>query len=348
MPGAARLRPPSASPGCEWRGLRSHQAASQEHPIHTMTGFLSGLGTKLAERWVALLVLPGLIYVSALTAAWILGQRHAMAFPRLATWIDNVAARPASSNTGTILLVASAAISASAVAGLLASALGQALEWSWHRPERRWLSRLLTRRRQSRWHTQEARFTRALTASVPHASRSGAPPQLPPTAAEALVHRNAISFEFPAGPTWIGDRFRALTQRVHRAYALNLHAAWPGLWLLLPDQSRAEISTSRDAHTAAARLGGWATLYLLLGMAWWPALPAAAILAVTSWHRGRRTAAVLAELIEAAVDLYIRDLATQLGLAEKDQFSRQTGQAITDLLEKSSEVANPGSVGLTK
>ncbi|NUU21043.1 MAG: hypothetical protein HOV68_05935 [Streptomycetaceae bacterium] len=306
-----------------------------------MTGFLAGLGAKLAERWAALLVLPCLIYVSAMTSGLVLGHRHALDSARLTAWIDDMATRHTASNAGVILLVAAGVLSASAVAGLLASALGNTLEWSWHRPEQGSLSRALTRRRQARWRAEDARFARELAAaaaSVVSPAVRGRTPQLPPGAATALIRRNAVALEPPVGPTWIGDRFRALTRRVHRAYALNLHAAWPSLWLLLPDQPRAEISAGRDAHSAAARLGGWAVLYFLLGTLWWPALPAAVLLFAIAWYRARVTAAVLAELLEAAVDLYIRDLAAHLGLTPDDPLTTRTGQAITDLLEKSSEV----------
>ncbi|MFI6536976.1 hypothetical protein ACIBHY_31315 [Nonomuraea sp. NPDC050547] len=89
--------------------------------------------------------------------------------------------------------------------------------------------------------------------------------------------------------------------RVRRAYALDLLAAWPRLWLLLPDPPRAEITAVQDGHAAAARLGGWALLYLLLGAVWWPALIAAMVLGLTSWYRARSTADVLAALIEAGL-----------------------------------------------
>jgi hypothetical protein len=303
-----------------------------------MTGFLAGLGTKLAEKWVALLVLPGLVYLSAAAVAVILGHRHALGLSLLASDIDRLAARPASSNAGVILLTATAALAASATVGLLASALGSVLEWSWHRPEHRWLSSWLTRNRRSRWQRADHAADRHIADDVRnHSWNSTASARLSPATARALARRDAIAPEPPAGPTWIGDRFRALAVRVRRAYALDVHAVWPSLWLLLPDQPRAEITAARDAHTAASRLGGWAVLYLLLGTVWWPALVAAVLLAAMAWYRARRTAQTLAELIEAAVDCHARDLATRLGFDCEGPLPRHVGVTMTDLLNKDPE-----------
>ncbi|MGH3696720.1 MAG: hypothetical protein ACRDRX_22520 [Pseudonocardiaceae bacterium] len=168
------------------------------------------------------------------------------------------------------------------------------------------------------------------------AARSRGSSRSQPTV-RALARRDAIAPEPPAGPTWIGDRFHALAVRVRRAYALDIHAVWPSLWLLLPDQPRAEITAARDAHTAAGRLGGWAVLYLLLGTVSWPALLAAAIRAAIAWYRARRTAQTLAELIEAAVDCHARDLATRLGFDCEGPLTRRVGVTMTDLLNKDPE-----------
>ncbi|MGW4275283.1 hypothetical protein ACWEGQ_23670 [Streptomyces seoulensis] len=42
-----------------------------------MTGFLAKLGTNLTERWLSLLVLPGLLWVAAAAAASRLPRRRA-------------------------------------------------------------------------------------------------------------------------------------------------------------------------------------------------------------------------------------------------------------------------------
>ena len=44
-----------------------------------MTGFLAEIGSKLADRWAALLVLPGLLYAAAVTAAAVLASSTLLA-----------------------------------------------------------------------------------------------------------------------------------------------------------------------------------------------------------------------------------------------------------------------------
>jgi hypothetical protein len=158
-----------------------------------------------------------------------------------------------------------------------------------------------------------------------------------PGVAAAIAAREAISLIPPRRPTWIGDRLRAGDQRIHTAYDLDLSSAWPRLWLVIPEAARTELTAARDAYTAAARLAGWAMLYLLPALWWWPALPIAAAIAATAWVRARTATAALAELIEATVDLYGRDLATQLGIAATGPLSRETGLAITTVLRKDPE-----------
>ena len=133
------------------------------------------------------------------------------------------------------------------------------------------------------------------------------------------------------------------TQRIHTAYDLDLSSAWPRLWLVIPEAVRTELTAARDAYTAAARLTGWAMLYLLPALWWWPALPIAAAIAVTAWVRARTATAVLAELIEATVDLYGRDLATQLGIPTDGPLSREMGLAITTTLRKDPETHHPAT-----
>ena len=71
-----------------------------------MTGFLGEIGQKLADRWAALLAVPGLLYLAAVTAAAVLGQRHAVSYPDLSRKIASWAASPAlKSGGGTALIV---------------------------------------------------------------------------------------------------------------------------------------------------------------------------------------------------------------------------------------------------
>lgn len=285
-----------------------------------MTTFLSALASKAAEKWLALLVLPGSAYVACLVTGLVLGHRDALNLPELQHAIDRSAHHPGTSSPGAILLVAVATLAAAALAGQLASALGAAVERLWTLPGDRGLARALTRRRQRRWLRADRQRIEAETRTA---------------LAHALARRDAVSREPPQRPTWIGDRFHSVDERVHRAYDLDLAPTWPRLWLVVPESVRAELGTARDAYGAAARTAGWAVLYLLLVVWWWPALPVAAVLATVAWVRGREAAAVLADLAEATVDLHGSLLARNLGLTgNRPELSRETGYRITVILRK--------------
>ena len=49
-----------------------------------MNTVVAELGRKYVERWVAMLVLPGLLYVAGAAAAWRLGHAHWADLGRLA------------------------------------------------------------------------------------------------------------------------------------------------------------------------------------------------------------------------------------------------------------------------
>ncbi|MET9064332.1 hypothetical protein [Streptosporangium sandarakinum] len=338
-----------------------------------MTGFLDELGKKLAERWFTLLVLPGLVYLIFVAGAVTLGHSHPFDPVVLRDAADRLAARPAASAPGTVALGATAVLAAAAAAGLAAGVLGRLAERAWSFPGHRRPARLLAERRRRRWREADARVHRMVVAAV-RAQTSGpaaagpakeapattgpakktqattGPAKEAPAAvgrpaeeaaeeaaeglAEAISARNAIALCLPRHATWIGDRLYAMDRRVHDAYDLDLTGAWPRLWLVIPDTARAELTAARDAHAAAARLAGWAVLYLSVAAVWWPAVLVATVVGATAWARARATTASLADLVEASVDLYGRDLAVQLGLPGDGPMSRETGLAITSVLRK--------------
>jgi hypothetical protein len=55
---------------------------------------------------------------------------------------------------------------------------------------------------------------------------------------------------------------------------------------------------------------------------------------VTAWVRARSSCDVLADLVEAAVDVHGRALAESLGLPSAGVLTRETGSAITETLRK--------------
>jgi hypothetical protein len=99
--------------------------------IHTpviMSGFLTELGTKIADRWMNLLVPPGLLWTTALAVGQRLGQDHPIDVARLRLWLDQIAGQPTSHDIATVALAAAAILLAAATVALAASAFGALLQ----------------------------------------------------------------------------------------------------------------------------------------------------------------------------------------------------------------------------
>ena len=286
-----------------------------------MTGFLGEIGQKLADRWAALLAVPGLLYLAAVTAAAVLGQRHAVSYPDLSRKIASWAASPALKSGGGTALIVAAVLAGSVIAGLAAAAGGRFIEVAWTLPGKHAPARWLAERRRNR--SQAARTI------------ANDPESLQADAAKAMARADRICLVEADRPTWIGDRLRACRVRIKRAYGLDLDAAWPRLWLIAPDTVRAELGAASDAFSTSARLTAWAILYLILGIWWWPAIPIALITGTTAIIKARQATENLADLIESAVDLQGRSLATQLDENLTGPLTPAIGQVLTRRMRKS-------------
>lgn len=284
-----------------------------------MTGFLGEIGQKLADRWAALLAVPGLLYIAAVTVAAVLGQGHALSYPDLSRQITAWAASPAVKSAGGAVLIIGAILAGSVVAGLAAAAGGRFVEILWTLPGNRAPARWLAHWRRRRSSRQKAI---ADTSANPAAVR------------RAIGRADRICLIEASSPTWIGDRLRACHVRVSKTYGLDLNAAWPRLWLIVPDAVRTELGAARDAFSGAARLTSWAFLYLVLGIWWWPAVPVAIIIGIAAVSKGRLAAGNLADLIESAVDLHGVELAGQLGEQVTGSVSPAAGARLTTRMRK--------------
>jgi hypothetical protein len=286
-----------------------------------MTAFLAGIGQKLADRWAALLVFPGLTYLSAATAAAVLGQSSAVDFPALSDQIGKWAGSPATRSTGGAVLLAAGILAGSALAGYIAESGGQLTEILWTMPGRVGPAKWLASRRRQRSRAAKAAADQVLA---------------PPAEALAAMRRaDRICVIEADCPTWIGDRLRACHVRVEKSYGLDLDAAWPRLWLVLPEPSRTELAAARDTFSSAARVTAWGILYLLLGIWWWPAILVALAAVTAGTVRARVAVANLTDLVEAAVDLYAHELAAQLGEPVSRPLPRAVGRRLTVLMRKS-------------
>ncbi|MGQ0773244.1 MAG: hypothetical protein ACT4NY_02305 [Pseudonocardiales bacterium] len=304
-----------------------------------MGGFLAELGKKLAERWLSLLVLPGLLYLGALAAAYTLGHRHPFDVARITRQLDTWTTSPGVTSASGLVLVLLVGILAAAGVGLAAQALGSLTErvwladrWQSWPPPFRHLAASRTTIREKRWTAATQNYQSQL--DTKGAQRAGRVETL--TGEDLGQARRAvtrIAQEEPTRPTWIGDRIHAAITRLDREYDLGLATIWPHLWLAMPETTRTEITSARESLARATTLAGWGLLYLIAGTLWWPGLLIAAAIIGTAWRRARTAADTYALLIEAAARLYTADLARSLGIDHTGPLNQRTGLALTCLLQ---------------
>ena len=295
-----------------------------------MNGFLAELGKKLAERWVTLLVLPGLLFTAVATAAVTLRHRHWAdlgALGRLTGRLVTLGTGAPDGLTRTVLLLVALLLAAYA-SGLLARALATPVELAF---AGRWppiahrLNTACVRRRHNAWAELNQKCERARAARDPH------------ELGELIRRRNRIGLIEPKHATWIGDRLSAPAIRVRQEYGLDLAFSWPRLWFVLPETTREPLAEGRQRLDDATALGGWAILYLALGALWWPAAILAIGLGLVSWRRSRVAADVYAELVEAAVDVHLDDLWTRFADDQGIRLTRpRWGQQLTERFRKGS------------
>lgn len=295
-----------------------------------MPGLLAGIGTWIADRWLQTVVLSGMLWVATLVVAARLGQSHPFDAARLHTWLDEIASQRAGHSPAAILLAVAAALLTAGAAGLAAGALGALHQRLWGAegsgPVLAWLPRWRRRWWQRRYSERARRAVAdALAADL-------AEPRDPvlATARKARAERalRLRAEREPHRPTRIGDALHAVAVRLRARYDLDLDLAWPRLWAVLDETLRADLAGARAAYDSAARLAGWSVLYTALTVLWWPAALIGAGVFVTAVARARGAAAVLASLVEAAVDLRLTELADQLGVRPDTGELTELGQAV--------------------
>lgn len=291
-----------------------------------MTTFLGEVGKRILDQWFTILVLPGLLFVAVVITGDHLGHAHALDVRALSAWVTAQLAPAHSSGAGEVVLAVAAALLAAAGAGLSAAALGRLTAYLWALPDNTVPARWRTRRRRLAWDEANDRVAAAVDAAMSGADPNGYRAE--------IAARDHIALVRPEHPTWIGDRLTAPAARVKARYGLDLGAAWPRLWLIVPDQVRTEITAAHTAYMAAARLAGWTAMYAIVAIIWWPSALVALGTAIAAHVQSRAAAATLADLTEATIDLYGPALAKQLSVKHDGKLTPDTGFAITAMLRK--------------
>jgi hypothetical protein len=292
-----------------------------------VTGLLTEVGKKLTDRWLSLLVLPGLLFIGILAAAWLLSVR-AWATPQERGAVIGDLDRTlvtADSSSGRAIAILVAALLLSAVAGLGAQVLGTVSRWMWlARAPLGTVLDFAMRRRRAHWKKLDQRSAECTD----------------PTLRLRLVNRrNRMALTEPASPTWMGDRMAGLAVRIRNAYGLDLATAWPRLRLLLPEDARKDTQAATDAFERASVHAGWGLLYTLAGAVfaarawswWWPLLLVGVGTYATGWFRGRAAIRELSTTIESIMDIYARLLLKSEGPGEP---SPADGERLSEYFRK--------------
>ena len=292
-----------------------------------MGRFFEELAKKLAERWLALLVLPGALFlVVAVVGGW-QGHRAALDWSRFLQGTDNVSTTLSRLPVGMQVMLLVIIPFGAAGVGLVVQASAGVTRLVWLG---RWPEPLL--RRQVR-----ARRRRWLNLVDQRRSLSGELPDRQENVDRLAERANRIALAEPGRPTWMGDRVHAVGQVALARFGLDLTFGWPRLWLVLPDTVRAEITAAEASFAAAVATSTWSLPYMALAIVWWPAAVVSVAFGVTGWSRARAAIGDLGALSEAAVDLHGRTLALALGVGDPDEkgvLTAEQGRKITAIVRK--------------
>jgi len=141
-------------------------------------------------------------------------------------------------------------------------------------------------------------------------------------------------------PTRIGNRLQSAEDYPSMRYGLVASVIWPRLWLVIPDEARSEIVSTRERLTSGVRLMTWSCLLLswlpltIWWIAWWTAIPI--VLAVsmgTMWGYWQtlRSARDYGDLLRAAFDVYRIELFESIGWSTIQDTVR-VGEQLTSFL----------------
>lgn len=274
-----------------------------------LTSFFAGLGSKLAERWLALVFSPAFLFWAGGFGAW--------AFDRGSGW-SSIEDWVTTRSDATLVLLGVGALLLVTISGLVVQAftlpLLRALEGYWPGPLEPLRRRLVARQSRS-YQAKRTRFDR-LAGKV--AARTASPTE---RRQYAIVDRDLRAFPSEPSPdeperlmpTRLGNILRAAESRPTDKYGLDAVKCWSRLWLVLPEPVKKEIADARAALDLAATITLWGGLFLVwTWWAWW-ALPASLAVAAGGyfWLLGR--AEVFGELVESAFDLHRRSLYDAVG-----------------------------------
>lgn len=267
-----------------------------------MTDLIATVGKQVSERWLAAIVLPGVLYVAIAGWALVAGHQHALDLPWLAERLSDLWQQH-TSGPGAAVVATAAVLAGAGLAGVVANVIaedGVHRLWTIRGPQV-WLT-IRRRRTEAAWQGGDSR-----------------PPDR----------------YLPQRATVIGERFRLIGARVDAQYGLSVTAAWTRIWILISSETRSLVGAAYRRYYADAVLAAWGILYLPWTIRWWPAAVIATAALGLGYRRARASSALLATLIESTVDAHATDLAKTLGVdLPEGRLTPEEGNRINTILNK--------------
>jgi hypothetical protein len=298
----------------------------------TSAKFLEGFSGRLADRWLGTLFTPAFVF-------WLGGGLAALQKFGWQTFEDFFTNLPEPLPIGLGVLALLVVAASGFVAQQFEFTVIRLLEgyWpTWCRP----LSRYLVKR-------QKRRF-KQLDQQWQDFNRRGLA-TLTPEERQEYIELDLQLLEFPEPgrllPMRLGNILRASEDRCAQKYGLDAVICWSRLWLVLPEEVKAELSSARASLNLNSRLWLWSVLFLLwtpIFGVWW-ALPLGVVSMVLVYRWLVQAAQVYGELLESAFDLYRFALYETLRwpLPTNPAEERSLGQGLTEYLWHGSERHSP-------
>jgi len=261
--------------------------------------FWTGLGGRLADRWVAALFSPAFGFWAAGLLAW--AQR-----PQNGGWPDRLLALGRQLQGMPLLIQGSYLLALLVVITLSGLALRRIAQPALRVLAGYWPARLnraaaRLRARLSDRSDRDRAQLRQLAAS-PRDELN--PAQIAERARLERRLRRIPAQRAARMPTRLGNVLQAGEARTRNRYGLDPLVCWPRLWLLLPDTARQEVTAAYTSLLLAVQVLICGLLFTVWTIwAWW-ALPAGLLVAVAAYARTLAAAAAFADLLESCFDLY--------------------------------------------
>lgn len=287
-----------------------------------LTKFWEGVGKGLAEKWLSLIG-PALVF----WAGGFYFQVGWSGFKKLSTSLLNLGVLQQVALLVVVYLLLSGSVG---FIQRLSYPLLRLLEGYWPVPFH-WLRLLLTTWQQSRLSRMEHHWQQL---EDKRKENNISPKELLQYSnMERLLHyipSNPKDFM----PTRLGNILRMAETQPNHKYGLDAAVCWSRLWLLLPENVREGLSSSRQSLNQAVELWTWGILFLVWGFKSWWALPIGIVWAWIAYRLAVNSAMNYADLIEATFDTHRWQLynALHFDLPENVGDEPELGQLVTAYL----------------